>query len=591
MRTSPHRDESTTRRLRRWVRVGAPVVICAGALLVMLLTLPASGMQLHATPPPPAFPNGIAAGDVTTTTAVLWARSTVTGDLTFAVTSQPTRTARVVDVTRPVTVVMTGLEPGVEVGYTVTTAFGDSLHGRVRTPAAAGFHGLRFGVSGDWRGELAPYPALRNVTARDLDFFVALGDTIYADVPSPAVDRPQAETAAEFRAKHAEVYGTHLGMNTWAEIRGDTALFAMVDDHEVMNDFAGGAPAADDPRFPETDGLVNETVLYARGMQAFMAYNPLAATVYADAGDARTAGRPQLYRTRTFGHDAAIFLLDARSFRDAPITPLQNQFDLVRFLRDAFTPGRTMLGAPQLAQLKVDLLAAQARGVTWKFIMVPEPVQNLGPILAQDRFEGYAAERTELLRFIAENNIDNVVFVAADIHGTLVNNLTYQSGAGMAQQPTDTIEVTTGPVAYDAPVGPTLMAQAAAAGLLDAADLAAYRALTTRADKDAFVLGFVDELLALLGYDAVGLAGAPVEAQLLAGDYVSLHAYGWTEFAVDAGTQQLTVTTYGIDPYTADDLAATPDQVTARVPAIVSQFVVTPTRTIDQPQVFLPLVR
>ena len=591
MSTSPHRDESTTRRLRRWVRVGAPVVICAGALLVMLLTLPASGMQLHATPPPPAFPNGIAAGDVTTTTAVLWARATVTGDLTFAVTGLPTRTARVVDVTRPVTVVVTGLDPGIAVGYTVTTAVGDTLHGRVRTPAADGFHGLRFGVSGDWRGELAPYPALGNVTALDLDFFVALGDTVYADVPSPAVDKPQAETAAEFRAKHAEVYGTHLGMNTWAEIRADTALFAMVDDHEVMNDFAGGAPAAADPRFPETDGLVNETVLYARGMQAFTAYNPLAATVYAATDDARTAGRPKLYRARTFGQDAAIFLLDARSFRDAPITPLRNQFDLVRFLRDAFTPGRTLLGATQLAQLKADLLAAQARGVTWKFIMVPEPIQNLGPILAQDRFEGYAAERAELLRFIAENNIDNVVFVAADIHGTLVNNLTYQSGAGMAQQPTDAIEVTTGPVAYDAPVGPTLMAQAAAAGLLDAADLAAYRALTTRADKDAFVLGFVDELLAFLGYDTVGLAGAPVEAQLLAGDYVSLHAYGWTEFAVDAETQQLTVTTYGIDPYTADDLAATPNQVTARVPAIVSQFVVTPTRTIDQPQVFLPLVR
>ena len=92
------------------------------------------------------------------------------------------------------------------------------------------------------------------------------------------------------------------------------------------------------------------------------------------------------------------------------------------------------------------------------------------------------------------------------------------------------------------------------------------------------------------GAAAVGLAGAPVNARLVTGDCVSLHAYGWTEFAVDAATQQLTVTTYGIDPYTADDLAITPDQVTARVPAVMSQFVVTPTRAIEQARVFLPLV-
>ena len=41
-------------------------------------------------------------------------------------------------------------------------------------------HGLRFGVAGDWRGELAPYPAISNVAGRNLDFFVEHGDTIYA---------------------------------------------------------------------------------------------------------------------------------------------------------------------------------------------------------------------------------------------------------------------------------------------------------------------------------------------------------------------------------------------------------------------------
>jgi hypothetical protein len=52
-----------------------------------------------------------------------------------------------------------------------------------------------------------------------------------------------------------------------------------------------------------------------------------------------------------------------------------------------------MLGNPQLERLEADLLAAQDDGIVWKFVMVPEPIQNLGPVGAADRFEGYAAER------------------------------------------------------------------------------------------------------------------------------------------------------------------------------------------------------
>jgi alkaline phosphatase D len=37
-----------------------------------------------------------------------------------------------------------------------------------------------------------------------------------------------------------------------------------------------------------------------------------------------------------------------------------------------------MLGNPQLERLEADLLAAQDDGIVWKFVMVPEPIQNLG---------------------------------------------------------------------------------------------------------------------------------------------------------------------------------------------------------------------
>jgi len=44
--------------------------------------------------------------------------------------------------------------------------------GAFRTAHADGLHGLRFGVSGDWRGELRPYVSIANLPERDLDFFI-----------------------------------------------------------------------------------------------------------------------------------------------------------------------------------------------------------------------------------------------------------------------------------------------------------------------------------------------------------------------------------------------------------------------------------
>jgi phosphodiesterase/alkaline phosphatase D-like protein len=173
---------------------------------------------------------------------------------------------------------------------------------------------LRFGVSGDWRGELAPYPSIANAADSDLEFFVELGDTIYADFPSPAVPAARARSLAEFRAKHNEVYSERFGMNTFAELRSATSIFAMIDDHEVANDFAGGAVPSSDPRFDNTGSFINETALYRTALQAFHEYNPIRSLTYETPNHLLTQGKPKLYRTQTYGSDAAIFLLDARSF-------------------------------------------------------------------------------------------------------------------------------------------------------------------------------------------------------------------------------------------------------------------------------------
>ena len=43
--------------------------------------------------------------------------------------------------------------------------------------------------------------------------------------------------------------------------------------------------------------------------------------------------------------------------------------------------------------------------------------------LPYDRWEGYGAERNEILNFIRDNAIDNVIFLATDIHANLINDV------------------------------------------------------------------------------------------------------------------------------------------------------------------------
>ncbi len=554
--------------------------------------------------------NAIASGDTTQNSTVLWARSIFPGQVKFEYSTDPnfnaiagTKTISVTNINQPVKVEVAGLQAGTQYYYKVTDAAGATAIGKFSTAATIGTKaGLTFGISGDWRGELAPYPAISNADDANLKFFFEFGDTIYADYPSPGLRNPngtekaQAKTLEDYRAKQAEVYSDRYGKNTWQDLRASTSILATIDDHEVVNDFQGGenlatASAADKALYGATSGLVNDSPLYENGLQAFQEYNPIRDQFYGQTADARTEGERKLYRYNTYGSDAATFVLDARSFRDPELPAITNPNESAQvadYLGKSFKSDRTVLGKQQLEDLKHDLLQAKNDGITWKFIMVPEPIQNLGVLAASDRFEGYAAERTEILKFINNNNISNVVFVTADIHGTVVNNLTYQLAPGQPQIATSAFEISTGSVAFDAPFGPTV------ADFLTPAQKTFYNSLpvvndadSLPNDKDDFIKQAIDAGLTPLGYDPVGLnnnlpqAHGLINAKLLQGDYVATQTYGWTEFNIDAQTQKLTVTTYGIEPYTREELEANSSAVTSRQPKIVSQFEVDPAKKPD----------
>lgn len=542
------------------------------------------------------LPHGVASGDITDRSAVIWARAAVAGTLRFEVSTTPDfrrrfgQGVRVRDTVVPAKAPLQGLQPDQQYYFRATDSAGNRSTGEFRTlPGACTTAAVRFGVSGDWRGEIAPYPSIRNVPDRDLQFFVGLGDTIYAERYSGPDVGQTAATLSEYRARHAEVLTERHGLNTWEDLRSTTPMFAMIDDHEVINDFAGGAAPSTDNRFDQNGAFINDTNRYKAGLTAFSEYMPIENRVWKSGGK-RFKGKPDLYRSRFLGKRAMFAMLDARSFRDVglpAVTDITDTNAILAYLVAAFTPNRTMLGKEQFDRLKTDLLKAKAAGVTWKFVMVPEPIQNLGVFNASDRFEGYAAERTALLKFIDDNDIDNVVFVAADLHGTMVNNLTYQTGPGQPQIPTSAWEIVTGAVAFEEPFGQTLATLSRQLNLINDQQKAFYDSLpiagdadSTANDKDDFIAGIINAQIGPLGYSLLGLADAAVSATLSVGGYEAMHTYGWTEFDIARDTGLLTVTTWGIAPYSYDDLQTNSGAVTARQPAVVSRFTVTPAAVI-----------
>ena len=79
-------------------------------------------------------------------------------------------------------------------------------------------------------------------------------------------------------------------------------------------------------------------------------------------------------------------------------------------------PGRTMLGK---AQKKVFLKKLESSDATWKLVVNEVAIAEQF-FMPYDRWEGYRAERKEILDFIVEKDIRNVVFLTTDLHGNQV---------------------------------------------------------------------------------------------------------------------------------------------------------------------------
>jgi alkaline phosphatase D len=388
----------------------ATVLICAGVAALVV----AAGSAAPPDRDTVVVTHGVAAGDVTATTAVLWARADREAVLHVRVSGgahrrvPPTTATAARDFTARVRVV--GLRPNTSYRYRVWfsraapgVGRGDAAAGSFRTAPADGVAApVRLAFGGDISGQnvcrhsVEGIPIAETIAGWRPDVFVGLGDMIYADNACDPVGRygdPQvpggfgpAIDVAGFR----EHWRYNRADPALQRVLAGTSYVGVWDDHEVVNDFG---PLTDAPTTPPYTGAH----LLPLGRQAFLDYSPL-------------GSEERLYRSLRWGRNLELFVLDTRSFRDANSA-----------LDDGVAP-KTMLGREQLEWLKASLAASDA---TWKVIVSSVPMSiptGFPPANGRDGWAnfdqatGFERELLDILRFMQARGLERPVWITTDVH-------------------------------------------------------------------------------------------------------------------------------------------------------------------------------
>jgi alkaline phosphatase D len=285
------------------------------------------------------------------------------------------------------------------------------------------------------------YPAYHHVAEEDVDYLVHLGDFIYesangqyqAPFDSPPSDReltlPSGNALATSLDDFRYLYETYRSDGFLQEALEQHTLIAGWDDHEVANNrhwnYETNAPvlpphdSGDDPEFA--------TEVTANGIQAWVEYMP--ERVEYDPSAESLHEQFQLWRRFEFGDLVDFIVTDERLYRDPP--PCGNR---TVSCSTEEASGRTMLGDEQKEWFKDFLTDSDARWTTWANEVLTMPLTaGDGPNQIEflhDSWDGYQAERAELMDAIKGADIRNFISLTGDLHASIVGY--QQAGYGEA---------------------------------------------------------------------------------------------------------------------------------------------------------------
>lgn len=235
------------------------------------------------------------------------------------------------------------------------------------------------------------------------DFAIFQGDIIYADNPIPPtkaippevgggtwVNNPTKDFVAITLDEYRANWEYNLSDQKLQDFLLQVPIYSQWDDHEVTNNWYPGEIL---PAGAPYNGLPAD-VLAGRSRRALFEYNPI-------------AGK-RIYRKFQHGEHMELFLLDERSFRG----PNPENYD---------PNGIEMLGQQQFQWMKAALKRSKA---TWKVVSTHDPLSIVtgGPTdrdawaQGEPQVLGREVQLAELLSFIKNEGIKNVVFLTADVH-------------------------------------------------------------------------------------------------------------------------------------------------------------------------------
>jgi alkaline phosphatase D len=396
--------------------------------------------------------NGVASGDVTKNSSIIWSKSNMdstmnikyynTSDFSFNHKLLTVKVNESSDYTGHIK--LNNLLSDTEYYYQVwfsdpqnSSIVSNTIIGKFKTaPDDSAENNIHFIMAGDLGGSTLcrqrgiGYPIFFIMNTISPDFFIFNGDQIYADNVCPSIPfsvyplkiypywknikgeftsiRDRSIDWENVTALH-ETYLKHWEYNradpNLQNFLSNTSFYSQSDDHEIINDYGGkwkNYSISDIESERNRTGYPN---LIKLGMDVFFKFSPI---------DRNEIEKDRVYRSFNWGKNLDLYLLDAHSYRS-----LNN-------LPDTTENNKTLYGKERLNWLKDNLLPSKS---IWKVISTPVPITVPNCFYGPTKLGGcdnwatnnktnetFVKERNQFLKFLDENDIKNVVFIATDIH-------------------------------------------------------------------------------------------------------------------------------------------------------------------------------
>lgn len=459
----PHHQMVTRRQALKGITAGTGF-----SILGSCTTLSNSAMTT-----PAEFQSGVASGDPTKTSFVIWTRALPTDggsianvrfdiskDKNFDAVIRSGKIQTTADRDFTVKVDITGLEPGTTYFYRFTGGENRSTTGRGRTLPNNDVRSIKFALASCANYPSGFYNAYREISKiKDLDVVVHVGDYIY-EYAADGYDSKTGEALGRLHKPAHEIVTLSDYRERFAQYRSDLDLQAahanapfitIWDDHETANNSWSGGSSN---HHEDAEGRW-ETRRDA-ALRAYFEWMPMRDPIAGSAAE-------RLNRTYDFGDIASLLVIETRlTGRNEPLSysrdlPMKNgEPDLELFRSEILgAPSRTMMGAAQEKWLEGALKKSRDRGTAWQILgnqtvmarmntpnfmkLLPPKMlsdsmgkggytamwlerSQLGLPVNLDSWDGYPAARERLFDSVKATNA-NLVVLSGDSHMFWANNL------------------------------------------------------------------------------------------------------------------------------------------------------------------------